>query len=84
MAITELLRVKKLHLRHKVQGIRGDAILFSSSFSGSASSLLWGYVQEDNELWEVKTVQCATGNFIVGDYTSWRKWHNSLPGVEKV
>ena len=40
------------------------------------------YEQEVSGLWAQKPVQCSSGPFLPGDYSGWKRWRDSLPGVE--
>lgn len=45
-----------------------------------APSLLTGLqAQQENGLWDRKSVVCSSGEFKPGNYTEWRAWRNSLP-----
>ena len=35
-------------------------------------------------LWDAKPVQCASGDYLVGDYAGWKAWRDQLPTVERV
>lgn len=48
-----------------------------------APSLFAGlYEQERNGLWDKKTVQCSSGNYVAGDYGGWKRWRNSVTAAE--
>jgi hypothetical protein len=36
------------------------------------------YEQEVAGIWDHKTVQCSTGDFLNGDYSSWKHWRNTV------
>lgn len=35
-------------------------------------------------LWSRKPVQCASGDYLPGDYQGWRRWRDSLPSVAHI
>lgn len=35
-------------------------------------------------LWDAKPVQCSAGDFLPGDYSSWKAWRDSLPTVAHI
>ncbi|EFN55980.1 hypothetical protein CHLNCDRAFT_145336 [Chlorella variabilis] len=42
------------------------------------------YEQEMSGLWDAKPVQCSAGDFLPGDYSSWKAWRDSLPTVAHI
>ncbi|PRW57106.1 Phosphatidylserine synthase 2 isoform A [Chlorella sorokiniana] len=42
------------------------------------------YEQDVSGLWDDKPVQCASGDYLVGDYAGWKAWRDQLPTVERV
>lgn len=41
-------------------------------------------LQDVSGLWEKKTVQCRSGAFMPGDYSSWKRWRDALADVERL
>lgn len=35
-------------------------------------------------LWDEKPVQCASGDYLAGDYAGWKAWRDALPTVEHI
>ena len=35
-------------------------------------------------LWAAKPVQCATGDYLPGDYSGWKRWRDALPSVAHI
>ena len=42
------------------------------------------HAQDASGLWDLKPVQCSSGDFLPGDYAGWKEWRDGLADVPRV